>query len=57
MDIPEDLLLAAADSMSNVEKKRKHIFRRLCKENIFFFTLSQGSNTAELNAKFIFVYT
>lgn len=40
MYIPEDLLLAAADSMSNVEEKGKHIFLGGCAKKTFFFTLS-----------------
>ena len=37
MYIPEDLLLAAADSMSNVEEKGKHIFLGGCAKKTFFF--------------------
>ena len=36
MYIPEDLLLAAADSMSNVEEKGRHIFLGGCAKKTFF---------------------
>lgn len=60
MDIPEALLLAAAESMSNVEKKRKHFLGGCAKKTFLFFLLFhfkiEEKNTAELNTKFIFVY-
>jgi hypothetical protein len=37
VDIPEALLLAAAESMSNVEKKRKHFLGGCAKKTFLFF--------------------